>query len=537
MSQSEQQAVWTLFQSTVTREPERLAIVEGERAITYSKLDQQVCRCALRLKAMGIERHSMLAACLGNNVEFVTLFLAVAALEATLVPVDDRLPTAEIRDILTDCEPDLCIFWRWQEDVAAAACGGLARSGGEGALTVTAFVEELMGEHELPASRPPRARAARERCGEGFLIQYTSGSTGAPKGLVHSQSSLAHTAAGWNQTVGVVANDRLLCILTLAHAHATDIHLLPALAAGATLHFMDLRRVTPRRVLSYIAEHEITVFSALPYTFELMLTLPEGFTPDLSNLRLCFCGSAPLSATLGERFARRFGIRLSNLYGMSELGPTHTNLFGEGDEDVDFGSVGRPLRGIRVKVVDSDGVEVRPGQVGEILMSSGTFALGYFKRSDLTAEVFGQDGWIRSQDMGYVDPRGRYFIVGRKSQFMNVGGNKVYPAEVEGVILELAGIRHAAVTGVDDPIFTERIIAFVVAEPTVTREAIIAHCRGRLADYKVPREIVAVDALPRNGIGKILKTELKALLDEYEGAITRPDSSVAPPKLPASELP
>jgi acyl-CoA synthetase (AMP-forming)/AMP-acid ligase II len=516
--------LWTIFERTAARWPERPAIVFAERVITYAELAKDVRHCSDRLNGMGVAAGTVIAACLENGIEFVTLFLSVAELDATLVPIDDRLPTAEIRDILADCIPDMCVFRRCHEDVASEVFARLVKGNANASAPASVFVEDIMASHAVSPAAPAGGFPAPARRSAGFLIQYTSGSTGAPKGLVHSQSSLANTAAGWNQTVSLSSNDKLLCILTLAHAHATDIHLLPALAAGAALHLIDLRRITPRRVLTYIAVLGISVFSALPYTYELMLTLPDSFAPDLSRLRLCFCGSAPLSATLGERFARRFGVRLSNLYGMSELGPTHTNLFDVGD--VDFASVGRPIRGIRAKVVDSDGGEVRTGEVGEILMSSATFALGYFNRPDLSAEVFGQDGWIRSQDLGYVDSHGRYFIVGRKSQFMNVGGNKVYPTEVEGAILELPGVRHAAVIGVDDPVFTERIVAFVAAEAGLTREAIAGHCRSRLADYKVPCEIVMCPDLPRNGIGKIMKPRLKEWYDQRSGPISNGEPAI-----------
>jgi malonyl-CoA/methylmalonyl-CoA synthetase len=290
----------------------------------------------------------------------------------------------------------------------------------------------------------------------------------------------------------------LLHALPLNHVHGLVVAQHAALRAGATAVWVD--RFDAAEVLGILASGRITIFMAVPTFYARFLQTPGDF--DLSRVRLFTSGSAGLPAAVHEAFAARFGHRIVERYGMTEVGIVTSNPIG-GERP---GSIGLPLPGVRARIVDPEALaDVPPGEVGELWIASPSVMSGYLGRPDATAEAR-RGEWMRTGDLGAADPDGYLRLVGRRSEMLITGGFNVYPAEVEAALLEHPGVREAAVCGLPDDDLGEVPAAGIVGE--VHPDALRAFARERLAPYKVPRRIVVLDELPRNAMGKIVRRAL-----------------------------
>jgi long-chain acyl-CoA synthetase len=302
--------------------------------------------------------------------------------------------------------------------------------------------------------------------------------------------------------------------LPLFHSFGQTCTLNAAVRSGACLTLLP--RFEPRHALETLSGHRATVFAGVPTMYGALLAQPDQAAYDVSALRVCVSGGAAMPVEVLRGFERAFGCKVLEGYGLSETSPVAS--FNHPDRERKPGSIGTPIRGVEMRVVDEHGAEVRPGEVGEIVIRGHNVMKGYWKRPEETAAAI-PDGWFRSGDMGRLDQDGYFAIVDRKKDLIIRGGFNVYPREIEEVLYEHPAVAEAAVIGVPHPHLGEEVAAAVAlkAGSTVTAEQLREHVKGQLAAYKYPRNVWIVDALPKGPTGKILKRAIVPPDDERDG--------------------
>lgn len=473
--------------------PQRIAFEDAltGRTVTYAECDDRAARAAAALASLGVDPEDRVAVLCRNRIEFFEIMFACAKLGAVLVPLNWRAPAAELQPTLADCTPKALIYGAEDEACARTLC--------EGGVAAIA----LDGEYErMLASAQPLCTERRWRGDAIWSLSYTSGTTGAPKGVIQTYQMAAVNAFHVAQAFGVNGGDTTLNFLPLFHTAGIQLVTLPTLIAGGTVivmpgfdeaHALDLM---PR----------LDVFFGVPAVYQQLALHPAFERADLSRVRSWGCGGAPLPDVLVERFAAK-GVRVCNGYGMTETGPT---AFVAAPEDAlaKVGSVGKPQMLLDVRIVDVNGEDVAEGESGEIWMRGAGLTPGYWKRPEETAKAFTLDGWLKSGDVGRRDADGCYYVAGRIKEMYISGGENVYPAEVENVLARHPAVLEAAVIGVADEKWGEVGHAFVLMRPgaqPIAASDVIQFCRGNLAGYKTPRYVSFVDEFPRTAAGKIRK--------------------------------
>ncbi|HKJ24364.1 MAG TPA: AMP-binding protein, partial [Myxococcota bacterium] len=481
-----------LLRATAARHPERTAIVQGERRISWRDLAARVAALAGRLEAAAIRPGDRVGLVMPNAPEFAVAFFAIARARAVAVPLNPTLSPGEIAGSLLRLGPVGLL-------AGPGTCARLAP-----ALDGPPPVAVPFGEPETDAAEPgePRAPFAGD-----VLVQASSGSTGLAKCVCRSQANLAAEADGFGDAAGVGPSDVILGAPPLFHAHGLANALLAAVRAGATLVLLDRPPADDApdppfalrcgEVLDVLEREGVTLLPGVPFMFDALAVTGRRTKADLSKLRLAFSAGNFLPERTYQRFREAFGVEVHQLYGCSEAGAVTLNL--ESPEKTGWYSVGRPLPGMEIEA---------PGTGSEIRIRSA--ALGRYLEGD-TCDA---EGWFATGDLGRIDEAGRLWITGRTKLFIDSGGQKVDPVEVEDTLVAHPDVREAAVVGVPDPRRGEEIRAFVVAERPVAPQALVAHCRERLAPFKVPRRVELRDALPRSPLGKLLRGRLIASEDD-----------------------
>lgn len=472
--------------------------------IDYGTLDSRVRRLATALYARCGVRPGDRVAHLGlNGPAVLELLFACARLGAIFVPLNWRLAEPEHREILLHCAPKALFadpefrahFERIRGEVGPLVSVALDDPGGGGWLGCAALLAESGVE-------PPTAGGATTP----VLLVYTSGTTGRPKGVVLTQDALEWNALHSIEAHEITSADRVLTVLPMFHVGGLNIHTTPALRAGASvvLH----RRFDPVRALRAIAEERPTLFLAVPQVSLAMTGHPDWAKTDLSSLRMVTAGSSIIPDTVIRPWLDR-GVPLTQVYGLTESAPVAICLRRE-DAWRKRGSCGKPVGGCRAQIVDAAGEDVGANAAGEILLSGPNLFREYWNDPATTAETL-VDGWLRTGDLGHRDEEGFFYVDDRLKDVVISGGENVYCAELENVLVECPAIVEAAVVGRSDERWGEVPVAYVVPrESGLTEECVMALFEGRLARFKHPRDVVFVDRLPRNVMGKVLKDELRA---------------------------
>jgi long-chain acyl-CoA synthetase len=363
-------------------------------------------------------------------------------------------------------------------------------------------VEQLNGLNELTSDKRPGE--AREN--ELAVIIYTSGTTGRPKGAMLSHANLLHNVESCRIVLQTVEADRFAVLLPLFHSYMLTVGmLLPLMVGGSIVLIKSLH--PPRAALQEIFQRSTTVLPAIPQFYRSMVNAP--IQPPIP-LRYCICGAAPLPAQVLKEFEEKFHIPLIEGYGLSEASPVVTKNPLDGRRKA--GSIGLPIPHVEVSIQDDNGRELGPNETGEVCVRGGNVMLGYWNQPQETAKTM-RSGWLLTGDIGYRDAEGYYYITDRKKDMLLVNGINVYPREIEEILYQIPGVKEAAVIGRPDPRKGEQPVAFVaVIDGSVLEEkAIQRFIKERLADYKVPRKVVLMPALPRNATGKVLKTALRQM--------------------------
>ena len=480
------------------------AIVCGARIVRYGELIDEVERLARGLGSLGVSPGDRVAMVQPNDVEFVTTFLAVTALGAVVVPLNPAFQKEELAFYFQDCRVSLIVTHKSQAALCASSVVGCEPV--VPIVTTGGTHPGMLSYSELVAAHPAGPLPA-QALDLDAVYQYSSGSTGRPKRVPRTHSALVAEATNVVATTALAPTDRIFCAIPLFHTHGQGNCMLAAIRSGAALVILEdpnpflLQRL---RALEVLARERITVFPGVPFIFRLLAEISDH--ADLSALRLCYSAGTALPAEIHAAFQARFGVAIRQLYGCTEAGAIAINL--DPDPATTSASVGLPIQGVQVKIVDEARHPVPADAVGEIAISTSAMTHGYHGMDDHNRQVF-QDGFFYTGDLGRFDAAGRLWITGRKRLFIEVAGNKVDPVEVEDVLAGHPMVREAVVVGVPSGVAGEETIkAVVVSEGPVDAKDLIRYCQGRLARYKVPLLVELRDEIPKSPLGKVLRKYL-----------------------------
>ncbi|HEX2893316.1 MAG TPA: fatty acyl-CoA synthetase [Marmoricola sp.] len=508
-----------LLHRSAARHPAKVALIDADKALTFAELDAAVDATAAALVGLGLEPGDRVALLARNSWQFAVLSFATARAGLVLVPVNFMLGADEVAFILDHSEAsaviadDGALLATMTEAVEHAGLsprvrgwigpeGGSAPSGWE---SVTSWAEGT-GRVEVAVGDD-----------EPIRIMYTSGTESRPKGALLSSRGLISEYVSSIVDGGMAADDVDLHTLPLYHCAQLDCFLGPDIYLGATS--IVLPAPDPATVLATIEKHRVTKYFAPPTVWISLLRHPDFDRRDLSSLAKGYYGASPMPVEVLREIQERLpNLRLWNFYGQTEMAPVATILPPE--EQVEYaGSAGRPVLNVETRVVDDQDQPVPPGTVGEVVHRSPQATLGYYKDPEKTAAAFA-NGWFHSGDLGVMSEEGRLTIVDRKKDMIKTGGENVASREVEETIYLHPGVAEAAVFALPDPKWVEAVTAVVVPKPGVslTAEEVRAHVAEHIAGYKVPKQVVIADGLPKNPSGKILKRELRTAYAETSEA-------------------
>ncbi len=486
----------------------------GGRRLTYGELNELACRCASGLVRNGIQPGDKVALLLPNVPEFVIAYFGVLKAGGCVVPLNTLLRASEIAGELEDSDAALLIV---DESLLKEARHAFSRVEachnlivvGRGTPTQDGLGgdEHCLRFEDLLESGSPDFDTVQTCPDDTAVILYTAGSFGRPKGAELSHFGLFYNAAlTCDRLAHITPEDLSLASLPLFHAFGLTCVMNATLYAGGTLSLLP--RFEPDRALQVIQRDQVTILVGVPTMFWYLLHYPSAGKYNWSSLRLCCSGGAALPAEMLTEFQRRYGLPIYEGYGLSETSPVAS--FNPTDQPPVPGSIGLPIYGVEMRVVDERDRLQPTGSVGEIVIRGHNVMKGYYKRPGPTAEAM-RGGWFHTGDLAAVDENGYYRIVGRKKDLIKRGGLNIYPREVEDVLQAHPAVLQAAVVGIPDEVMGEEIKAFVVLEQeeTVEAEELIEYARSRVAAYKYPRYIEFRTELPLDAAGKVLKRQLR----------------------------
>jgi acyl-CoA synthetase (AMP-forming)/AMP-acid ligase II len=495
------------------RHSQALACVDGLRRFTYAEFNDRVNRQVNGLLAIGLRKGDRVAVLLNNGVEALEAVAAAAKGGFVHVPINFRSVSREIAGVLEHSGTSL-IF------VDTEYKGKLDQANVQGKVRV---IVVKPGDPDSPYERWLAGQSSDEPAvdvtgDDNFMICYTSGATGTPKGVLHQhRQSVAHAPVVILQ-YEIDASSKLLLVYPHNSIASINMFYIPAWLVGAALVMTDQRHFSADRWLDLVERERITHCHLVPTMLFRVLESPKLAATDHSSLRTIGYGSAPMPTERVERLMEVFGNILIQGYGMTEISsiaavldkPDHLEAMRSNRERLN--SCGRPAFGCELRVVDEDGRDVRPGEVGEIVFRGPQVMTGYWNEPEKTAETI-RGGWLYSGDMAKADDEGYLYIVDRKKDLIISGGANISSREVEEVLYWHPSVREASVIGKPDEQWGELPHAFVSLmpdKPAATPQELLAFCRERLANYKCPHQIEIIDDLPKSAMGKILKTELRA---------------------------
>jgi long-chain acyl-CoA synthetase len=487
----------SIVTASARRSPDAPAIRLGETQLSYSELDDRSARLAALLDAKGVKPGDRVGVMLPNVPEFPIAYYGVLRAGGVVVPMNVLLKRREIAFYLEDSGAELLLAWH--------GFGEEARLGAEDAAELVEVEPEsfaaLLAEHE------PGMEVAETDEDDTAVILYTSGTTGKPKGAELTHDNLFRNAEISSRTTCEIGEgDIVLGSLPLFHSFGQSVSMNASLLVGACLTMLP--RFDPGEALETIQRDRVTHFYGVPTMYGALLHHPERESFDTSSLRNCITGGASMPVEVLHGFEDAFGCVVLEGYGLSETSPVSCS--NHPDRERKAGSIGTPLEGVEIRLVDEDDNEVAPGEVGEVTIRGHNIMKGYWRNPEATAEAM-RGGWFHSGDMARTDEDGYFYIVDRKKDLIIRGGYNVYPREVEEVLYEHPKIREAAVVGIPHPELGEEVGAAVVvhAGEQLLPEEVGGFVKERLAAYKYPRLVWFVDELPKGPTGKILKREIE----------------------------
>lgn len=481
------------------RHPERYAIQEGSSRITYARLQSQVAAIAAELRRLGLRQGERVAIVLPNSGEFVAAYYGILMAGGVAVLLNAAAKSRDFISWLGDSECTFVLAEPNNNEVVAAIA----------ALERKPRFMAASGDPDSPFGLPLGAPFSQPGAGgeQPASILYTSGTTGKPKGVVLSHHNLLSNTASIVEYLGLTAEDSIVTILPFYYSYGGSV-LHTHLSAGGRV-ILEKNLLYPHALVETLARESATGFAGVPSTFALLLSRVKLRDYDLSAIRYVTQAGGAMSPALTQRLREALPrAAVIVMYGQTEATARLTYL-PPALLDAKLGSVGIPVPGVSIEIRREDGSAAAVDEVGEIWASGPNVMLGYWRNDAATRDVK-RDGWLKTGDMGRRDTDGFIFIVGRRSDMIKAGAHRIHPQDIEDVIAELPQVQESAVVGIDDELLGQTIRAFVVpvASATLTPMQVQAHCRERLASYKVPKTVEVVASLPRTASGKIRRAEL-----------------------------
>jgi long-chain acyl-CoA synthetase len=483
---------WPIIRRCLRR-PFEVACVDDQRA--YRRVDLLVAAAVLADELARVSTSPRVGVLLPTGGLFPIAALAGWMLGRTVVPLNYLLKPEELQFVIDDCRPDTVV-----------TVGPMLDFLGYAPARTRLLKLDTLNFKVVPEPRFP-ALAAEE---ETAVLLYTSGTSGKPKGVRLSHGNLSSNIRQCVEWVGFDHREVVIGVLPQFHSFGMTVLTLLPMTVGCKAVYTA--RFVPGKIVRLMREHKGTAFIAIPSMFNALLGVKDAGPADFAHLRYAVSGGEPLPRAVAEGFRERFGVTIAEGYGLTETSPV-TNWCRP--REYRPGSVGRALPGVEERIVDLETGRDLPAECdGEVRIFGPNLMRGYFNRPAETAAAFDERGFLRTGDIGRVDAEGHLYITGRLKEMLIVGGENVFPREIEEVLNAHPGVKDSGVVGLADPVRGELPIAFVeMKEGAVFDEgALIAHCRPRLAGYKLPREVRRLAALPRNPTGKVMRRELKAML-------------------------
>ncbi len=492
--------------------PDHEALVFHGQRISYATLNDLVNRLTSGLVKLGLEPGERVLVALENCPEFVVAFYAVLCARGIVVPIDPLYTIHEVAVIARDASPALVICNPANISLFTELARELPIPRGFIVTNTNETGPNIYSYEELLARSSPTASPVRHKERDDMVeILYTSGNSGIPKGVMLTHSNLYSNATTFARFCGLTTQDRSLLVAPAYHSAAQTCVLHASLVAGAAVVIHE-KWPGSRTVLQTIQDERITFFFGPPTMYVLLLEDPLAENFDLSSWKIAFCGGAHLPVQVFHAFEKKFGLQITEGYGLTETSPVVccNPVFGVKKP----GSVGPPIPGVEVKIVDYEDQPLPAGQVGEIVVKGPNVMKGYLNQEEETRKVL-RNGWLHTGDLGYMDEEGYVFIVDRKKNVIIRGGLNIDPREVEEVLYLHPQVFDAVVVGVPDPVMGEEVMALVMlrGQERMDPAELQAFCTQRLAPYKVPRKIQFIESLPKTTSGKLLKKELKLMLE------------------------
>ena len=489
--------------------PDKLAFIDAGKApewrLTFRQANQRANHLANWLKSQGIDKGDRVAILARDGYEHLDLFFACSKLGAIHTALNWRLNWHELLEIFQSTTPKILVFSDdFKTSVAELTtrypltCLHLEGDGLPGSLHFESALQT--------ASDAPVTCETLEAEDTAALI-FTGGTTGLPKA-----AQVSHRMIAWNtlNTVihDVTHNDVFLNVFPMFHTGGLFVYTLPQVIFGGLT--ILIRTFDPAQVLNLLEREKVTIFGAVPTMYQMLTTAPNWASVDLSALRFCTSGGAPLPVPLVEKYTREKGIRFKQGFGMTEFGP---GIFALAPEDAirKAGSIGRPNFYVDARIVDDAGRFLGPDLEGELVLKGPSYSSGYFNDPQASAEAVDARGFFHTGDVAHYDSEGYFFIVDRKKDMFISGGENIYPAEIEKALYQHPAVHMCAVIGLPDPKWGEvgRACVVLKAGQTASQAELLEFMSTRLAKYKVPKSVAFLDALPISAAGKILKRELR----------------------------
>ncbi len=482
---------------TAAEHPDAIACKLDDAAFNYQLLDNASARIASMLAEKGVGEGDRVGIMLPNVPYFPAVYYGVLRRGAVVVPMNVLLKAREVAYYLSDSGAE--VLFAWHGFMEAAEAG--AKDAGD-----VEVVPVVPGEFEgLIFAHDPNSEVAEVDGDDTAVILYTSGTTGKPKGAELTHDNLSRNVSTAVKLFSLGVDDMIFAGLPLFHSFGQTCTMNAAVCSGAAITLLP--RFDPAKALEILERDGCTVFEGVPTMYGALLHHPDRESADVSKLRVCASGGASMPVEVMRGFEEAFGCKILEGYGLSETSPIAS--FNHPDRERKPGSIGTPIEGTEMKVVDDDGNEVAQGEIGEILIKGHNVMKGYWERPEATAESI-KDGWFATGDMAKVDDEGYFYIVDRKKDLIIRGGYNVYPRDIEEVLYEHPAVCEAAVVGIPHAELGEEVGAAVALKDgeSVDEETLKAFVKEQVAAYKYPRKIWFVDELPKGPTGKILKREI-----------------------------
>lgn len=496
--------------NSASKYPHKPSIIFGQKRISFSELHIFTDRLAQGLRELGVGKGDRVALLLGNSPHFIISYFAILKLGAIVVPINHMFKFEEIRYVVSDSQASTLITSFSYLDMVIKIKEELDSL--KNILSTSKEKEDIFSIYEWAYDSAKEFTPENVRGDDLAAILYTSGTTGYPKGAMLSHKNLISNALASKEAIGATRRDKAICILPLFHSFAATVCMLLPLYVGGAVVIMKSARPF-KRTIRAILKNKVTIFVGIPSLYNILkdVKLPKIIDSFLIRfllpIRVCISGAAALPIPTWEKFQKRFRVPLLEGYGLTEASPVVSlNPFKGINKG---GSIGLPINGVEVDIVDTNNESLGVNKVGEILVKGPNVMKGYFNKPEDTAQTI-RNGWLYTGDLGKKDEEGYIYIVGRKKDMVNVRGLNVYPREIEDLLYQHPKVKEVAVIGIPDYHKGEVPKGFIVLKEgaQATEREFVLYLRERLANYKIPRYIEFRENLPKNTTGKILKRVL-----------------------------